>query len=39
MPQKMTADDDYDDDIDHDVEDEDIDSLIETSPACTVVIT
>ena len=39
MPQKMTADDDYDDDIDHDEEDEDVDNLIYTSPACTIFIT
>ena len=35
----MTADDDYDDDVDHDDEDEAVDILTYTSPACAKVIT
>ena len=38
MPQKVTADDEYDD-IHHDDEDEDVDKLTYTSPACAKVIT
>ena len=38
MPQKVTADDEYDD-IDHDDEDEDVDNLTYTSPAYGILIT